>query len=95
MMFLVIMLCTTFFNKNEVLDFFKNTQNCFASNQISLRGSFVFKTNVKLPSITSYKGHCCSFIASWVIKQQISCILDILKKTPNFGRAVRTLKKES
>ena len=61
-------------------------------NQISLGGGFVFKTNGRISSIISYKDHCCSFFTSWVIKQQKSCILTILKKTPNFGRAVRTLE---
>ena len=37
------------------------------------------------------KGHCCSFLTSWVIKQQKSCILKVLEKTPNLGRTVRTL----
>ena len=63
----------------------------YFSNQISLKGHFVFKTNGKISSIPSYKDHCCSFFTSWVIKQQKRCILNILKKTPNFGRTVRTL----
>ena len=63
----------------------------YLSNQISLRGCFVFKTISRISSITSYKDHCYSFFTGWVIKQQKSCILNILEKTPNFGRTVRTL----
>ena len=40
----------------------------YLSNQISLRGRFVFKTNGMISSITSYKDHCCSFFTSWDIK---------------------------
>ena len=55
----------------------------YLSNQISLRGRFV--SNGKISSIPSYKDHCCSFFTSWVIKQQKSCILNILKKHPTLG----------
>ena len=57
----------------------------YISNQISLRGRFVFKTNGRISSFTSYKDHYCSFFTSWVIKQQKSCILKILKKHPTSG----------
>ena len=57
----------------------------YLNNQISLRGRFVFKTNGRISSITSYKDHCCSFFTSWVIKQQKCCILKILKKHPALG----------
>ena len=53
----------------------------YLSYQISLRGRFVFKTNGRISSITSYKDYCCSFFTSYVANQQISCILDILKNT--------------
>ena len=52
---------------------------------------FEYKTIGRISSITSYKDHCSSFFTSWVIKQQKSCILNILEKTPNFGRTVHTL----
>ena len=55
------------------------------SNQISLRGCFVFKTNSRIFSIPLYKDHCCSFFTSWVIKQQKNWILNILKKHPTLG----------
>ena len=57
----------------------------YLSNQISLRGHFVFKTNGRISSITSYKARWCSFFASWAIKQSKSCILTILKKHPTSG----------
>ena len=47
----------------------------YLSNQISLRGCFVFRTNGRISSITSYKDNFCSFFTSWVIKQQKCCIL--------------------
>ena len=34
----------------------------FLSNQISLRGHFVFKMNVRISSVTSCKDHWCSFL---------------------------------
>ena len=82
------------FRKIQKLNFFEKHPKLFClylSNQISLRGRFVFKTNGRISSITSCKDHCCSIFTSWVIKQQKSCILNILEKTPNFGRMVRTL----
>ena len=42
----------------------------YLSNQISLRGRFVFKTNGRISSITSYRDHCYSLFTSWEIKQQ-------------------------
>ena len=42
----------------------------YLSNQISLRGCFVLKTNGMISSITSYKDHWRSFFTSWDIKQQ-------------------------
>ena len=80
-----------FFWTNWSSEFFRKVFCLYLSNQISLRGRFVFKTNGMISSITSYKDHCCSFFTSWVIKQQKSCILNILEKTPNFGCTVRTL----
>ena len=62
----------------------------YLSNQISLRGRFVFKTNGRISSITSYKDHCCSFFTSWVIKQKTMLNFINLENTPNFGRTVRT-----
>ena len=77
-----------FWWKNWNSEFFSKTPKLFClylSNQISLRGRFVFKTNGRISSITSYKDHCCSFFTSWVIKQSKSCILTILKKHPTSG----------
>ena len=54
----------------------------YLSNRISLRGVFIFKTNGRISSITSYKDHCCSFFTSWVIKQQKSWIFTISKIHP-------------
>ena len=82
-------------HKIELLILFEKTQNLFClyiSIKILLKGRFVFKMNGKISSIPLYKDHCCSFFTSWVIKQQKRCILNILKKTPNFGRSVHTLK---
>ena len=59
-----------FFWKNWRSDFFQKHPKSFClylSNQISLRGCFVFKTNGRVSSITSYKDHCCSFFTSWDI----------------------------
>ena len=82
-----------FYRKKLTSEFLWKHQKLFwlyLSNQISLRGRFVFKTIGRISSITSYKDHCCSFFTSWVIKQQKSCILTILEKTPNFWRMVRS-----
>ena len=52
------------FFKKLKLWIFRNHPKLFRSqlgNQISLRGHFVFKTNGRISSITSYKPHCCSF----------------------------------
>ena len=60
------------FQENTKCNFFKKHPKLFClylSNQISLRGRFVFKTNGRISSITSYKDHCCSFFTSGVIKQ--------------------------
>ena len=81
------------FKINQKLYFYQKHPKLFClylSNQISLKGHFVFKTNDKIPSITSNKQQCCSLFISWVIKQQKSCILNILKNTPNFGCMVRS-----
>ena len=74
-----------------VLPFDLNTKLLISQQPNIAQRPFVFKTNGKIPSITSNKQHCCSWFTSWVIKQQKSCNLNILKKTPNFGRKVRTL----
>ena len=76
-------------------EFFRKHPKLFClylSNQISLRGRFVFKTNGRISSITSYKDHYCSFFTSWVIKQQTKLYIEHFEKTPNFGRMVRTPK---
>ena len=70
--FLLIVACWTFvvtFEKYNFLNFFEITQNYFAyvsclSNQISLRGYFVFRTNGRISSITSNIDLCCSFVRS-------------------------------
>ena len=56
---------------------------------------FVFKTNGRISSITSYKDHFCSFFTSWVIKQQKWCILTILKKHPTLGVRYAPMEKVS
>ena len=76
------------FWKNWNSDFFQKHPKPFCLylvNQILLRGRFVFKTNGRIFSITSYKDHCCSFYTSWVINQWKSCILKISKKHPTLG----------
>ena len=81
------------FWKNGNSEFFWKHPKLFClylSNQITLRSRFVFKTNGRISSITSYKDHCCSFFTSWVIKKKWY-FDNFEKKTPNFGRAVRTL----
>ena len=83
------------FKKNHYFNFFQKHPKLFClylSNQISLRGRFVFKTNDRISSITSDKDHCCSFFTSWVIKQQKTLYFEKFLKTPNFGRSVHTLK---
>ena len=60
-----------FSEKPQYFAFFRKHPKLFCfylSNQISLRGSIVFKTNGRIFPITSYKDHCCSFFTSWVIK---------------------------
>ena len=72
------------FEKIQNFNIFKKHPKLFClllTNQISLRGRFVFKTNGRISSITSYKDHWCSFYTSWVINQWKSCILKILKNT--------------
>ena len=76
------------FQENSECNFFKKHPKLFClylSNRISLRGRFVFKTNGRISSITSYKDHCCSFFTSRVIKQQKNCILKNLNKHPTLG----------
>ena len=76
------------FWQNWKSDFFRKHPKLFCSqlgNQILLRGRFLFKTNGRISSITSYKGHCCSFFTSGVIKQQKKCILKILKNLRAYG----------
>ena len=51
---------------------------------------FVFKTNGRISSITSYKDHRCSLFMSWVIKQQRKLYFENVEKTPNFRRVVHT-----
>ena len=53
------------------------TTICFKKHQISLRGRFVFKMNVRISCITSYKDHPCSFFTNCVIKAR--------KKGASFG----------
>ena len=57
----------------------------YISNQISLRDHFVFKTISRISSITSYNNHSCSFFTCWVIDEQKSCFLNMLKKHPTSG----------
>ena len=76
------------FWKNGNSEFFWKHPKLFClylSNQITLRGRFVFKTNGRITSFTSYKDHCCSLFTSWEIKQSKSYILEILNFsiTPN------------
>ena len=76
------------FKEIQKVNFFEKHPKLFClylSNQILLRGRFVFKTNGRTSSIISHKDHCCSFFTSWVIKRQKSCILNILKKHPTLG----------
>ena len=54
-------------------------------------GRFVFKTNGRISSITSYKDHCYNIFTSRVIKQQKKLYFESFEKTPNFGRTVHTL----
>ena len=58
-----------FWKKLKVRFFLKHPKLfcLYLGNQISLRGRFVFKTNSRISSITSYKNHCCCFFTSWVI----------------------------
>ena len=59
------------FDRNRTSDLFWKHPKLFClylSNEISLRGRFVFKTNGRTSSIISHKDHCCSFFMSWVIK---------------------------
>ena len=54
---------------------------CFyIRDQISLRGYFVFKTNKRISSINSNNDCCCSFLKSWVIKQQKKLCVENVKK---------------
>ena len=83
-----------FSKKNQNLDFFKKHPKLFClllTNQISLRGRFVFKTNGRISSITSYINHCCSFFYELSNKGTKKLYFENFEKTPNFGRTVRTL----
>ena len=57
----------------------------YLSNQISLRGLFVFKMNGRVSTITSCKYCFCSFFTGQIIKQQKCHILTILKNLPTLG----------
>ena len=55
------------FRKKLKFYFFRKHPKLFClylSNQILLRGCFVFKTNGRTSSIISHKYHCCSFFTS-------------------------------
>ena len=54
------------------------------SNQISFRDRFLFKTNSRISSITSYRDHCYSLFTSWVIKQQKKLCFDHFEKNTQF-----------
>ena len=85
----------SFWGKKCNSDFFQKDPKLFClylSNQILLRGCFVFKTNGRISSINSYKDHCCSFFTSWVIKQQTKLYIEHFEKTPKFGCMVDTPK---
>ena len=66
----------------------------YLSNEMSLRGRFVFKTNGRISSITSYKDHCCSFFTSWVIKEQKTCNLKIWKNTQLWAWGVHLRRRQ-
>ena len=68
----------------------KKTQTRFAHNSATKYRCFVFKTNDRLSSITSYKDHCYSFFTSWVIKQNSMLNFINYENTHNFGHTVRT-----
>ena len=59
------------------------------SNQISLRGSFLFKTNGRISYTAQYKDHNCSFITDWALKQPKKIILKTLKNLPVCGVNLR------
>ena len=67
------------FEKIEIQNFPPKHPKLFCfylSNQISLRGHFVLKTNCRISSIPLYKYHCCSFFTSRVIKKRETWIFD-------------------
>ena len=85
-MFICVTLPFLALEKNEFTKKWKlSLVYLYISNQISLKVLLVFKTNGRISSFTSYKHHCCSFFTSWVLKQQKSWILKILKKHPTLG----------
>ena len=57
---------------------------------MSLRDHFVFKSNVRISSNTSYKDHWCSFFYKQSNKATKKLYFENFEKTPKFGRAVRT-----
>ena len=76
-----------FSKKFRIFIFWKNTQNCFAHNSATQ-----YLSEVVLYSKQTLGYFLSPHIkTSWVIKQQNSCFLKILKNTSNFGRTVHTL----
>ena len=73
------------YKKNKNLNFSENTQNFFAyisaTKYLSMAVLYA-KWTGGYPLITSYKACYCSFLTSWVIKQQKCCILTVVKKHP-------------
>ena len=84
------------FKINQKFHFYQKHPKLFClylSNQISLKGRFVFKTNGRISSITSYKDHCCRLFTSWVIKQLKKLFYKNFERTAHFGISLRTQKQ--
>ena len=57
----------------------------YLSNQILLRGRFLFKTNGRISSITTHKDHWYSFIYKLSNEAIKNLYFENFEKTPNFG----------
>ena len=90
-----------FFEKSEILNFFENTQNCFAYISATKHGSeaVLYSKRTQGSPLSPYlKTIAVVFFTSWVIKQRKCCTLKVLKKHPlrECGAHLRWhLKKET
>ena len=76
-----------FLKKLEFCLFLENTQNCFAYFSATKYRSeaVLYSKRTAGDPLSSHIAIAMAFFTSWAIKQQKSCILNILKKHPTLG----------